>query len=67
MSGFEIEGCRCVRDSGKAILVESAEDPINGSVWVPQSQVHEDSEVYQEGDEGTLVVSEWWAEQQGWM
>lgn len=59
MSGFGVKKCRCLRDSGKAILVASAEDPIRGQAWVPQSQVHEDSEVYQIGDEGTLVVTEW--------
>lgn len=33
--------------------------------WVPQSQVHDDSEVYQEGDKGALVCSEWIAESKG--
>jgi len=32
---------------------------------VPQSQIHEDSEVWKRGDEGTLVVTQWWAEQRG--
>lgn len=34
-------------------------------IWVPQSQVHDDSEVWAKGDEGTLVVTAWWAEQRG--
>lgn len=33
--------------------------------WIPKSQIHSDSEVYQQGDEGTLIVSEWIAEQKG--
>lgn len=33
--------------------------------WVPQSQIHEDSEVWKRGDKGTLVVTQWWAEQRG--
>jgi hypothetical protein len=34
--------------------------------WVPQSVVHDDSEVYKEGDEGRLVVQLWFAEKEGW-
>jgi hypothetical protein len=31
-------------------------------VWVPTSQVHEDSEVYKPGTEGILVIPQWVAE-----
>jgi len=27
--------------------------------WIPKSQISDDSEVSSEGDEGTLVLSEW--------
>lgn len=33
--------------------------------WIPQSQIHEDSEVWKEGQTGTLIVSRWIAEQKG--
>ena len=33
--------------------------------WVPKSQIDDDSEVWKKDEEGTLVVSEWWAEQEG--
>jgi hypothetical protein len=33
--------------------------------WLPKSVIHEDSEVSAEGDEGTLVVPEWFAEKEG--
>jgi len=33
--------------------------------WVPQSQIHENSEVWKRGDMGPLVVTQWWAEKQG--
>jgi hypothetical protein len=50
----------CKRQTPKAILCE-----VKGrELWIPQSQIHEDSEVYQDGDEGTLVVSEWFAEKE---
>lgn len=56
-----IEGVECLRDSPKAILCR-----IDGEEkWIPQSQVDDDSEVYKAGDEGTLVVSAWLAEQKG--
>lgn len=53
----------CVRDSGKAILVklEDGEEP----VWIPKSHVDDDSEVYEAGTCGELVVSEWIAVQKG--
>ncbi len=56
-----IEGVRCTRASSKAILVvvDGAEH------WIPQSQIHDDSEVYQLGDEGKLVITQWIAEQKG--
>jgi hypothetical protein len=31
--------------------------------WIPKSQVNEDSEVYQKGDEGKLIVPRWLAEE----
>lgn len=32
---------------------------------VPDSQIDEESEVIEEGDEGLLIVNQWWAEQVG--
>jgi len=57
--------CRAtaLRQTDGALLVEleSGEE-----VWVPQSVIDEDSEVYEEGHEGDLVVSDWFARKQGW-
>jgi hypothetical protein len=33
--------------------------------WIPQGQIDDESEVWREGDEGELVVSEWIATQKG--
>jgi len=62
---YRIENAKCIKQTSQAILVTA---PVFGKkeVWVPQSQVHEDSEVYEEGGEGTLVVSNWFAEKEGW-
>ena len=53
---------RAMRDSGKALLCK-----IEGDVeaWIPKSQIDDDSEVYEEGHEGTLVISLWIAEKKG--
>jgi len=52
---------RALRATEKALLclIEGEE------VWVPQSQIDDDSEVWRAGDEGELVLSAWWAEKQG--
>ncbi len=63
MSIYSIENCEVVKDTGKAILVESPE--LEEPLWVPQSQVHPDSEIWEEGQKGTLVISEWFAEKAG--
>lgn len=43
--------------SGAALLVE-----IDGkNHWIPQSQIHDDSEVWKPGDDGELVIPEWLA------
>lgn len=33
--------------------------------WIPKSQIDDDSEVVTHGDRGTLIVSQWIAEQKG--
>lgn len=53
----------CKRATPKALLVE-----IDGDEhWIPKSQIHDDSEVYDadENSEGTLVITEWIAKQKG--
>ena len=63
---LEFEGAKChrVSRSGKAILA-SFPDIDGEKLWIPLSQIHDDSEVYGEGDEGKLVISEWIAKQKG--
>jgi len=53
----------CKVETAKAILcvIEGEE------VWVPKSQVHEDSEVFERNHEGTLAVKEWFARKEGWV
>lgn len=61
MSEIQFQNAVCKRETEKALLVE-----IEGEEhWVPKSQIHEDSEVFERGGEGLLVVSKWWAKRQG--
>lgn len=51
----------CIRATEKAILVD-----IDGDEhWIPQSHVHDNSEVYKLGQRGTLVITRWIATQRG--
>ena len=61
---FKVEDVSCIKEMDKAVLCDCAEwdDP----KWVPKSQVEEESEVYKKGTEGTLIVSDWFAEKEGW-
>jgi len=67
---FTITDAVCVGETASAILVEAPffED-VEGSaeVWIPQSVVHDDSEVYTEGTDGELVIHYWFAQKKGWV
>lgn len=62
---YEIDNAKCIRETDRAILVEA--DEFDEPQWIPQSQIDEDSEVYKLGTDGTLIVSDWFAEQRGWI
>lgn len=57
----EFEDVTVKAQTERAILCE-----IDGEEhWVPQSQVHDVSEVWKKGDTGKLVVARWWAVKEG--
>jgi len=56
------DGAACVKETEKAVLVTA--DDLDGETWIPKSQVHDDSEICGEGDEGTLAVTRWFAEKE---
>lgn len=71
--GHKIPSVRVIRATGAAILVQGeglSVDPF-GMVdpkqeeWIPLSQLHDDSEVREVGDEGALVISTWLATRKG--
>ncbi len=55
----EVECVRRATDKALLVVVEGEE------VWIPKGQIHDDSEVYDEGHEGTLVIPLWLAEAKG--
>lgn len=60
-----IEDVECIRESPKAILVRVKIDDKVQEFWVPQSQVHKDSDVWTLKDKGKLIVSKWIAIERG--
>lgn len=58
----EIKDVVATAESLKALLVVVDDQ----EVWVPKSQIEDESEVYRKGHEGTLVVTDWFAKQKGW-
>lgn len=62
MAKATIREVECTAESEKAILVD---DGVGFEQWVPKSVIDDDSEVWQKGQEGDLVVAGWWAKQHG--
>jgi hypothetical protein len=62
MSIATIKGVKCIHASDKAIRVRF---PDGRRVWVPQSAICDESEVWKMDDFGKLVVKEWFSEQLG--
>lgn len=50
-------------ETAKAILFEAD----GKKTWIPKSVIHDDSEVWEKGHEGPLIVKQWWAEKNGYV
>lgn len=57
------EETKGIQETEKALLVRLKDGE---EVWVPKAVIHDDSEVYEKGGEGTLIVQRWWAEREEW-
>ena len=62
---------KVIKASKQAIMVRPLDDEARENLreptaWFPNSQVHDDSEVYKEGQEGQLIITDWLAEKRGW-
>lgn len=57
----EFEDVECIAETTDSILVL-----VGGKEhWIPKNQINDDSEVYEKGGEGTLIVTQWIAEKEG--
>jgi hypothetical protein len=69
--GVTIGDGECVRATERAVLVElhGPRDVFGGhsvrQVWIPKSVLHDDSEVFEDGGTGAVIVHRWWADQEG--
>ncbi len=61
MADVPFEDVMCKAETTKAILVEIGGEDF----WIPQNQISDESEVWREGDEGTLIITDWLAMQKG--
>lgn len=64
---FRRKSVQATAETEKALRVSFHDGKARRDVWVPKSHIHDDSEVFAEGDEGDLVVSRWIAEQKDWI
>lgn len=70
MSTADFPGSRVLADLGKSLRIRvptKKDGSDNRIVTIPKSQIHDDSEVYDAGEnsEGKLVIPEWLAEDRG--
>ncbi len=62
--GCALDGVLVMRGSERALLCRIPTDVGFREVWIPRSQITDDSEVFEAGDEGQLVVKSWFAERE---
>ena len=75
MSGFKVCSGKAIRKTPKCLVIEvdePSEDMMDNlssgdEILIPESQIHDDSEVYEMGGEGELVISEWLAREKEWL
>ena len=63
MEWVTISDAECIASTSKSILVTA--DILEEEIWIPLSQVSDDSEVYEKGTSGDLIISGRVAKQKG--
>ena len=75
MAGFKVCTGRATKKAGTKCIIVRVDDPADGmeehisagdDLLIPVSQIDDDSEVYEVGHEGELVITEWLAGQREW-
>ena len=52
-----------IRATDRAVLIKFDD---GNEDWIPRTQISTESEVYDKGTEGTVVITKWLAEQRNW-
>lgn len=60
-----IENCFIIHETEKAVLIEC--DFFDENQWVPKSVIHDNSEIWRDGQCGDLTIKLWFAEKQDWI
>jgi hypothetical protein len=56
-----VEDVQVLSESPRALLVY-----LGGKEhWIPKSQIHDDSEVYERGQHGAMIITKWIAKERG--
>ena len=63
MTGVSLGQGKALRNSQSGLALEVKFHDCTR--WIPKSVIHDDSEVWQTGQEGKVVVSESWADAKG--
>lgn len=63
--GATFDGVTALRGTERALLCRIPGERATRDVWIPRSQITDDSEVFEVGDEGQLVVKSWFADREG--
>jgi hypothetical protein len=58
-----VKNCWCTVETTRAIQVQHKDWRV--PKWVPKSVIDDDSDVFQKGTNGNLVIAAWFAEKEG--
>lgn len=70
---FDLHEVVVERGTPRSLLITSPNLPQNPEMgnrreaWVPRSNVDDDSEVYEPGHKGTMLIAGWFAESKKWL
>lgn len=62
--GRDVGEVQSIAETEKALLCRRVDE--GDQAWIPKSNIHDDSEVYEKGQEGILIVKTWYADKINW-
>lgn len=57
--------CEVIKETPKALLINIPY--IDDQDWIPKSQIHDNSEIYEDKQKGVLALNLWLVEKKGWI